>query len=153
MFIIGSAAVGAGNCTPECDEHHIGDKIFLGLALLTPSWDKNWDSHSLVNGYPSFYPRIALVAASPDGYVFAGTSVFYMCENGNGIVVVYFQLIQAIDTHGATHTSTKFWDLPWISGVLIFNILCMRYCNAAPAKTHWYPIFKWVDWDVTWIND
>ena len=36
-----------------------------GLALLTLSWDKNWDSHSLVNGYPSFYPRIALVAPSP----------------------------------------------------------------------------------------
>ena len=28
---------------------------YLGLALLTLSWDKNWDSHSLVNGYPSFY--------------------------------------------------------------------------------------------------
>ena len=39
--------------------------IFLGLALLTLSWDKNWDSHSLVNGYPSFYPRKALVAPSP----------------------------------------------------------------------------------------
>ena len=39
----------------------------LGLALLTLSWDKNWDSHSLVNGYPSFYPRIALVAPSPGG--------------------------------------------------------------------------------------
>ena len=41
----------------------------LGLALLTLSWDKNWDSHSphsLVNGYPSCYPRIALVAPSPD---------------------------------------------------------------------------------------
>ena len=37
----------------------------LGLALLTLSWDKNWDSHSLVNGYPRFYPRIALVAPSP----------------------------------------------------------------------------------------
>ena len=37
----------------------------LGLALLTLSWDKNWDSHSLVNGYPSFYPRIALIAPSP----------------------------------------------------------------------------------------
>ena len=36
-----------------------------GLALLTLSWDKNWDSHSLVNDYPSFYPRIALVAPSP----------------------------------------------------------------------------------------
>ena len=36
-----------------------------GLALLTLSWDKNWDSHSLVNGYPIFYPRIALVAPSP----------------------------------------------------------------------------------------
>ena len=38
----------------------------LGLALLMLSWDKNWDSHSLVNGYPSFYPRIALVAPSPE---------------------------------------------------------------------------------------
>ena len=37
----------------------------LGLALLTLSWDKNWDSHSLVNGNPSFYHRIALVAPSP----------------------------------------------------------------------------------------
>ena len=42
--------------------------IALGLALQTLSWDKNWDSHSLVNGYPSFYPRIALVAPSPDHY-------------------------------------------------------------------------------------
>ena len=40
-------------------------RTLLGLALLTLSWDKNWDSHSLVNGYPSFYPRIALVAPSP----------------------------------------------------------------------------------------
>ena len=38
-----------------------------GLALLTLSWDKNWDSHSPMNGYPSFYPRIALVAPSPGG--------------------------------------------------------------------------------------
>ena len=37
----------------------------LGLALLMLSWDKNWDSHSLVNGYPSFYPRIALVTPNP----------------------------------------------------------------------------------------
>ena len=37
----------------------------MGLALLTLSWDKNWDSHSLVNGYPTFYPRIALIAPSP----------------------------------------------------------------------------------------
>ena len=43
--------------------------LTLGLALLTLSWDKNWDSHSLVNGYPSFYPRIALVAPSPVGQV------------------------------------------------------------------------------------
>ena len=41
--------------------------INLGLALLTLSWDKNWDSHSPMNGYPSFYPRIALVAPSPGG--------------------------------------------------------------------------------------
>ena len=43
--------------------------ILQGLALLTLSWDKNWDSHSLVNGYPSFYPRIALVAPSPDCFI------------------------------------------------------------------------------------
>ena len=42
-------------------------KFILGLALLTLSWDKNWDSHSVVNGYPNFYPRIALVAPSPGG--------------------------------------------------------------------------------------
>ena len=41
--------------------------ICQGLALLTLSWDKSCDSHSLVNGYPSFYPRIALLAPSPDG--------------------------------------------------------------------------------------
>ena len=39
---------------------------YQGLALQTLSWDKNWDSHSLGNGYPSFYHRIALVAPSPD---------------------------------------------------------------------------------------
>ena len=43
-----------------------------GLALLTLSWDKNWDSHSLVNGYPSFYPRIALVAPSPGRWLISG---------------------------------------------------------------------------------
>ena len=44
-------------------QNHI--HIWQGLALLTLSWDKNRDSHSLVNGYPNFYPRIALVAPSP----------------------------------------------------------------------------------------
>ena len=48
-------------------EQKTGKIIKQGLALLTLSWDKNWDSHSLVNGYPSFYPRIALVAPSPGG--------------------------------------------------------------------------------------
>ena len=43
--------------------------IGQGLALQTLSWDKNWDSHSLVNGYPSFYPRIALVAPSPGEHI------------------------------------------------------------------------------------
>ena len=47
-------------------------QVTLGLALLTLYWDKNWDSHSLVNGYPSFYPRIALVAPSP-GWSLSGT--------------------------------------------------------------------------------
>ena len=53
-----------------------------GLALLTLSWDKNWDSHSLVNGYPSFYPRIALVAPSPGWY-----SPFYC------LLTIYFASI------------------------------------------------------------
>ena len=42
-----------------------GVPALQGLALLTLSWDKNWESHSLLNGYPSFYPRIALVTPSP----------------------------------------------------------------------------------------
>ena len=46
-----------------------GQIYALGLALLTLSWDKNWDSHSLVNGYPSFYPRMALVAPSPGVFI------------------------------------------------------------------------------------
>ena len=47
----------------------------LGLALLTLYWDKNWDSHSLVNGYPSFYPRIALGAPSPDRHKRSNSSI------------------------------------------------------------------------------
>ena len=41
----------------------------LGLALLTLSRYNNWDSHSPMNGYPSFYPRIALVTPSPGGWM------------------------------------------------------------------------------------
>ena len=37
----------------------------LGLALLTLSWDKNWDSHSLVNGYPSFLSYDSVSSAKP----------------------------------------------------------------------------------------
>ena len=44
----------------------------LGLALLTLSWDKKWDSYSPMNGYPSFYHRIALVAPSPDRPLLSG---------------------------------------------------------------------------------
>ena len=47
--------------------HRRRQRQYPGLALLTLSWDKNWDSHSPMNGYPSFYPRIALVAPSPGG--------------------------------------------------------------------------------------
>ena len=54
------------------------DFVHQGLALLTLSWDKNWDSHSLVNGYPSFYPRIALVAPSP------GDSISWYTREGLG---------------------------------------------------------------------
>ena len=55
--------------TEDCNEEYSVSVTFelLGLALLTLSCDKNWDSHSLVNGYPSFYRRIALVAPSPGG--------------------------------------------------------------------------------------
>ena len=45
--------------------HSMAVTDYQGLVQLTLCWDKNWDSHSLVNGYPSFYPRIALVAPSP----------------------------------------------------------------------------------------
>ena len=65
-----------------------------GLALLTLSWDKNWDSHSLVNGYPSFYPRIALVAPSPEGWNWAN-----MISDGES--TVFHQAIEMpINIHG-----------------------------------------------------
>ena len=54
--------------------------IHLGLALLTLSWDKNWDSHSLVNGYPSFYPRIALVAPSQRRHTTRAREVSKVCD-------------------------------------------------------------------------
>ena len=54
-----------------------------GLALLTLSWDKKWDSHSLVNGYPSFYPRIALVAPSSASLRHAARVV---CETINAVL-------------------------------------------------------------------
>ena len=57
--------------------------------LLTLSWDKNWDSHSLVNGYPSFYPRIALVVPGPDdqiiGYWQLKTLASLMCDKPHEI--------------------------------------------------------------------
>ena len=58
---------GSTYVTWQCADGNVLERwlIPLGLALLTLSWDKNWDSHSLLNGYPSFYPRIALVAPSP----------------------------------------------------------------------------------------
>ena len=53
---------------PVLTDHQLGLlEIHLGLPLLTLSWDKNWDNHSPMNGYLSFYPRIALVAPSPEG--------------------------------------------------------------------------------------
>ena len=56
----------------------------LGLALLTLSWDKKWDSHSLVNGYPSFYPRIALVAPSRDWYSASVPVIIYVLSSNIG---------------------------------------------------------------------
>ena len=53
--------------------------ILLGLALLTLSWDKKQDSHSPMNGYPSFYPRIALVAPSP-GVEGDNYTVYHNCK-------------------------------------------------------------------------
>ena len=80
--------------------------IRLGLALLTLSWDKNWASHSLVNGYPSFYPRIALVAPSPEwnfnDYTTKGfshkkhsdrTSILRLEQNGCGFAGNIFKCI------------------------------------------------------------
>ena len=69
----------------------------LGMAL-TLSWDKNWDSHSLVNGYPSFYPRISLIAPSPDsyfyGYNYVNEYVYIICTLHCFVsdVYVYFHL-------------------------------------------------------------
>ena len=66
--------------------YDVFDLIFFtlqGLALLTLSWDKNWYSHSLVNGYPSFYPRIALVTPSPEGNIKSMRSVSIGKIDGN----------------------------------------------------------------------
>ena len=63
-----------------------------GLALLTLSWDKNWDSHSLVNGYPCFYPRIALVAPSPGWHLCGGKSAILWIH---GAGYSFLQTVQA----------------------------------------------------------
>ena len=65
-----------------------------GLALLTLSWDKNWDSHSLVNGYPSFYPRIGLVAPSPDGHFMTVTAANLFANKSRLIYLIESNYIQ-----------------------------------------------------------
>ena len=61
-----------------------------GLALQTLSWDKNWDSHSLVNGYPSFYPRIALVARS------LGFKSTFVGTQGQFSIVTFWMVYQTL---------------------------------------------------------
>ena len=49
------------------------------------SWDGNWDSHSLVNGCPSFCPGIVLLAPSPGGATrldVSGTQEVYVSKMG-----------------------------------------------------------------------
>ena len=64
-----------------------------GWALLTLSWDENWDSHSLVNGYPSFYPRIALVTPTPGVYL-NKTDVQYSFHIYNVMILIKTLLLQ-----------------------------------------------------------
>ena len=82
----------------------------LGLALLMLSWDKNWDSHSLVNGYPSFYPRIALVAPSPECLdIFIIELLFPMqFVHSLWFVVVWFRSILLIFFRFTLHP----WPMP-----------------------------------------
>ena len=83
-----------------------------GLALLTLSWDKNWDSHSLVNGYPSFYPRIALVAPSPVYYRRSIFKIFCFCwstsspKTGSFAFLYFFWITWVHKPHETTHNAT-----------------------------------------------
>ena len=69
---------------------------FQGLALLTLSWDKNRDSHSLVNVYPSFYPRIALVAPSPGHYTLATEHMFSLVSGRANLCILWNELYQML---------------------------------------------------------
>ena len=102
---------------------------FLGLALLTLSWDKNWDSHSLVNGYPSFYPRIALVAPSPDG------KEAITCNNNEQCFWCHI----ALERHKIKREIQNYYFVNW-------------WTMPQPFGTTVYVIFICRGWKRTWIN-
>ena len=95
--------------------------ISQGLALLTLSWDKNWDSHSLLNGYPSFYPRIALVAPSPGE---TPNLVAFFMNLFFGVLIKLIVLLESISYENM--------------GLVFSNASDMRYDNCQYCYQNWY---------------
>ena len=115
-----------------------GGAVRQGLALLTLSWDKNWDSHSLVNGYPSFYPRIALVAPSPGDALFSVMVIFNMlflykyfvsgCNKEFIIFIFIFMTADELATSGsrAIQLGSMRKDTPWWHIYTISHEICLN---------------------------
>ena len=96
--------------------------VHLGLALLTLSWDKNWDSHSPMNGYPSFYPRIALVAPSPDiSYVAILREL-----PGDGLLCLLFGWVNLFSDHKQCFYLHK-----------LQRFLGLFYCESSSSNVVW----------------
>ena len=115
-----------------------------GLALLTLPWDKNWDSHSLVNGYPSFYPRIALVAPSPGSLhtaLWAGASVWK-----HGVSISTLRTHYAIITSlwRQNDVATSFWR----HNDVIFASCARRVW--LPCSVQTYIKIRWLRKKVSW---
>ena len=118
-----------------------------GLALLTLSLDKNWDSHSPMNGYPSFYPRIALVAPSP-GHICVywhkqEKHYFYMIITGN--ITVFLFAMSPIRFQSYLLTLKRLGH--FFQNVILFSNVVHHKCNIF--------IWNWTDtmnvWSALWM--
>ena len=118
-----------------------------GLALLTLSLDKNWDRHSPMNGYPSFYPRIALVAPSP-GHICVywhkqEKHYFYMIITGN--ITVFLFAMSPIRFQSYLLTLKRLGH--FFQNVILFSNVVHHKCNIF--------IWNWTDtmnvWSALWM--